>query len=184
MQCLGDKYEEWEQVTLEEMKAFYGFTILMGVVRLPSLHDYWRCDDHFHYSPIASRISRSRFFELRRYLHFADNSKLAPPGGDGYQKLGKVRPLIDAIVRKCRSLYNVHRDVSVDEAMIKFKGWSSLKQYLPKKPIKRGFKVWCRADSTNGYVSNFQIYTGKGKTTENCLGTRVVKDLTEPIQFK
>ena len=167
MQCLGDKYEEWEQVT------YYGFTILMGVVRLPSLHEYWRCDDHFHYSPIASRISRSRFFELR-YLHFADNSKLAPPGSDGYQKLGKVWPLIDAIVSKCRSLYNVHRDVSVDEAMIKFKGRSSLKQYLPKKPVKR----WQIQPMATSPIFKFTL------VKENCLGTRVVKDLTEPIQFK
>ena len=26
------------------------------------------------------------------------------------------------------------------------------KQYLPKKPVKRGFKVWVRADGVNGYA--------------------------------
>ena len=54
-----------------------------------------------------------------------------------------------------------HKQLSVDEAMIKFKGRSSLKQYMPKKPIKRGIKMWCRADSVNGYLCNFGIYTGK-----------------------
>lgn len=182
-QCMGDeKYMTWNKVTVEEMKAFYGFTILMGVIRLPSLHDYWRSDNYFHYAPIASRITRDRFLELRRYLHFADNSTLAPPGTEGYNKLGKVQPLLDAIVEKCRSLYNVHRDVSVDEAMVKFKGRSSLKQYLPKKPVKRGFKAWVMADATNGYVSNYEIYTGKGETSEQGLGARVVKKLTTPIQ--
>ena len=181
-QCMGEeKYAVWEKVTVEDMKAFYGFNILMGVIRLPTLHDYWKCDDHFHYAPIASRISRDRFFELRRYLHFVDNSTLASPGSEGYDKLGKVWPLINAVVSKCQSLYNVHRDVSVDEAMIKFKGRSSLKQYLP---VKRGFKVWCMADSTNGYISNFEVYTGKGETTEHALGARVVKKLTQPLQKK
>ena len=37
---------------------------------------------------------------------------------------------------------------SIDEAMIPFKGRSSMKQYMPKKPIKRGFKIWVRADAS------------------------------------
>ena len=36
-----------------------------------------------------------------------------------------------------------------------------MKQYMPLKPVKRGFKVWVLADATNGYVSNLQVYTGK-----------------------
>ena len=36
---------------------------------------------------------------------------------------------------------------SIDEAMIKFKGRSSLKQYVSLKPIKRGIKAWVRADA-------------------------------------
>jgi hypothetical protein len=49
---------------------------------------------------------------------------------------------------------------------------------MPLKPIKRGYKVWNRANS-NGYISQFEIYTGKaGQTTEKCLGSRVVKTLT------
>ena len=57
--------------------------------------------------------------------------------------------------------------------MVPYKGRSSLKQYMPKKPVKRGLKVWVRADSVTGYISRFQIYTGK-KSTEKGLGARVV----------
>ena len=54
-----------------------------------------------------------------------------------------------------------------------------MKQYVPKKPIKRGLKVWVRADSMNGYICEFQVYVGKiGNRSENSLGERVVKDLT------
>ena len=49
----------------------------------------------------------------------------------------------------------------MDEAMIPFQGRSCLKQYLPKKPVKCGIKVWCLADSTNGYVQRFDVYTGQ-----------------------
>lgn len=50
---------------------------------------------------------------------------------------------------------------SVDGSMVKFKGRSSMKQYMPKKPIKRGYKVWARCDSETGYLYQFNIYTGR-----------------------
>ena len=53
------------------------------------------------------------------------------------------------------------KEVSIDEAMIPFKGRSSMKQFMSNKPVKRGFKVWARADATNGYISEFYVYTGK-----------------------
>lgn len=69
--------------------------------------------------------------------------------------------------------------------MVAFKGRSSMKQYMPMKPTKRGFKVWVRADSSNGYVSQFQCYTGKaGNTSEVGLGGNVVTTLTRELVGK
>ena len=65
-----EKYDKWDKVTVNELCAYMGFMLLMGIVHLPSLYDYWRNDEVFHYAPIASKISRNRFLELHRYLHF------------------------------------------------------------------------------------------------------------------
>ena len=81
-------------------------------------------------------------------------------------------------------VYQPHKGVAVDEAMIKFQGRSSLKQYMPMKPIKRGIKVWMLLDSKTGYFSKFDIYCGKGTSPEKQLGARVVKTLTEPLKGK
>ena len=62
-----------------------------------------------------------------------------------------------------REAYVPSRDIVVDEAMIPFQGRSSLKQFMPMKPVKRGIKVWCLADSSNGFVANFEVYTGRGE---------------------
>lgn len=73
--------------------------------------------------------------------------------------------------------------VSVDEAMIPFKGRSSLKQYMPKKPVQHGIKVWMRADAESGYVSALEVYTGKkGDNIEQGLGSKVVLSLTEDLK--
>ena len=80
-------------------------------------------------------ISRNRFEEITRYLHFIDNDKLPAHGEDGFSRLQKVDP---ALKRRFKRAYYPHSQVSVDEAMVPFKGRSSMKQYLPMKPIKRG----------------------------------------------
>ena len=117
----------------------------MAIIHLPSIGHYWKRDPLVHYSPIADRISHDRFRELSRYLHFVDNNTLLPWDSAEYDRLGKVRPLIDHLSQKFKSLYEVNWEVAVDEAMIKFQGRSSLKQYMPLKPTKRGMKVWvCR----------------------------------------
>ena len=113
----------------------------MGIAHLPALNDYWSTDPTLHYSPIADRISRDHFREISRYFHFVDNTTLPPRGSPGYDRLGEVRPVIDHLSKRFTDLYEPHRKVAVDEAMIKFTGRSTVKQYIPMKPIKRGIKV-------------------------------------------
>ena len=121
-----------------------------------------------HYAPIADVISRQRF------LQFVDNNHLVPRDDPSYDRLGKIRPLIEHLGERFEALYNPTQNVAVDEAMIKFQGRSSLKQYMPMKPIKRGIKVWVLADSANGYFHKFDIYTGKQKKRQVGLGEYVV----------
>ena len=136
-----DAFAKWVPVTAAEIEAFLGFMILMGINRLPALRDYWRCDPAYHYGPIADRIPRDGFFEISRYLHFVDNSEILPPNHPNYDRIWKVRAIVNMVSETFLCNYNPHMQNAVDEAMIPFKGRSSLKQYMPKKPVKRGFKV-------------------------------------------
>ena len=180
----SEKFDKWTKITVGELKAFLGFSVLMGVNQLPEIKDYWKKSEYFHYSPIADRITRDRFLEISRFLHLVDNSTLQPRGTPGHDRLGKVRPIIEHLSEKFADVYNPHKEIAVDEAMIKFQGRSSLKQYMPKKPIKRGIKVWVLADSHTGFFSKFEVYSGKGSSPEKNLGARVVKTLTEPLRGK
>ena len=183
-QCMQPNvFEEWQQITVPELQAFFGFMILMGLVELPALSDYWKKDHVYHYSPIADRISRTRFQEINRYLHFANNANLTAPGSAEYNKLGKIQPIIDVLNSNFKDTYNLNKEASIDEAMIRFKGRSSMKQYLPLKPTKRGFKVWVLADGRNGYVSSLEVYKGKdGKKSDVALGESVVTNLCKTIE--
>ena len=60
-----------------------------------------------------------------------------------------------------------------------------MKQYMPRKPVKRGLKVWVRADAVNGYFCDFDVYVGKpadGISVETGVEERVVNQLKEHLQ--
>ena len=182
-----EQYATWSDAYNAEIKAFFGFNILMGLVWMPALEDYWKIGNHFHYAPIASRISRDRFKQLSRCLHFTTNADLKQRGERGYDRLGKVREVINILKNAQLEAYNMTKSIVVDEAMIPFKGRSCLKQYLKNKPVKRGIKVWCLADSSNGFIQNFDVYTGKGSGNESegtTLGARVVLLLSQHLHGK
>lgn len=178
-QQVGKPYEE---TNTEEMKKFIGINLLMGIKRQPSYRDYWSCDPKLTDEYIRSIMPVKRFSKLLSHIHLADN-KLEPKKGEkGYNKLYKVQPLLDTLTKNFKTYYNPSRKLAIDESMIKFKGRSFMKQYMPAKPIKVGYKVFIRSDES-GFVTCFQIYTGKqGDTTEKLLGARVVKDLTSDLK--
>lgn len=129
----------------------------------------------------AKVMPRNRFLDINRYLHLNDNSKMPARESPDADKLFKLRPF-QANFTRC---YNPHKEQAINEAMIKYKGRTSLKQYTPMKPIKRDIKVWCRADSHSGYLCDFDIYTGRHRDgIQKGLGYSVVTRLCRGIEGK
>ena len=122
-QCLtaANRTTTWE-TSLTEVRAYLGFMIIMGVNRLPEIRDYWSTDDKLHNQFIASRITRDRFEEISRYLHFVDNSTLPLRDDPTFHRLQKVMPVITAMKERFLTKYSPHTQNSIDEAMIPFKG--------------------------------------------------------------
>ena len=73
------------------------------------------------------------------------------------QQEAKVRKFLDLIVPLFESEYSTQENVSIDEAMIPFKGRLRFKQYMKDKPTKWGIKVFVLADATNGYVGHSRL---------------------------
>ena len=71
---------------------------------------------------------------------------------------------------------------NIDEHMTKFKGRSSMRQYLKMKPIKHGFKWWFRCASSNDYLYEFRLYLGKKQNVEVNLGEGVVIQLSGKLK--
>ena len=91
----ASQYDKWSKVTADEIWVYFGFMILIGINHLPAIADCWKLDPTYRYSPIANKITRDRFVGITRYFHFVDNSTLPSRTDPGYDKLGKIRPVID-----------------------------------------------------------------------------------------
>lgn len=180
------KTKNWTDTSAEEIEAFIGMLIIMGIHRLPHVSNYWSSDPILGVESVSKVMPLKRFKKLVENIHLNDNSTAIPKGQDGYDKLHKLRPLIMSLNENCSTEYEHSNMLSVDESMIPFKGRSSIKQYMPMKPIKRGYKVWCLADSKTGFVLRFSVYCGKSHSRPDgqTLGESVVLDLCKSLAGK
>ncbi|XP_051171325.1 piggyBac transposable element-derived protein 3-like [Leptopilina boulardi] len=158
-------------VTEKEIEQFFGIHILSGIVKVPSIKCYW--SDPTRFSIIADFMTQKRFFEIRTYIHFNDNSKIKSRDHENYDRLYKIRPFIDALKKNLSKLKNEEYN-SVDEVIIPLRGHnSSLNQYIRGKAYKHqksqkcryncpcmGFKMFARFGKS-GILYDFEFYLGR-----------------------
>ena len=127
-----------------------------------------------------------RFDKISQYFHANDRSQMPfNAQGKPVDKIYLVRPILDTVLNQTHIPY---RDVSVDEAMIAYRGRLSFRQYIPAKPTKYGIKVCEACDARNGFCFNFDVYLGRRPTGmearesgESALGKKTVLKLTEKL---
>ena len=148
----------WKPTSAEEMRAFVAINMAMGINQSPEYKDAWSVDPIVRNGFISSVMSRTRYEKLSQYMHCSVAANEV--AGD---KLAKVRPIITLCEQSFARCFVPSQNISVDEAMIRFDGRLSWKQYMPKKPVKWGIKLWCLCDANTGYCIAFNVYTGRNE---------------------
>ena len=153
-------------VTKDEILAFFGILIYMGVCQYPALVDYWTQSTRI--SQVANVMSRRRFQDIHSTIHFHNNEE------EGTDRLLKIRPLLNHMRKKCLEIEQEH-ELSVDERMQKYKGTraGNLRQYMPDKPSSKwGFKLFVLAGAS-GMTYDFIPYCGTNTFEEEHLSEEV-----------
>ena len=175
----------WYPVSVEEMKAWLALYLCMGIVNKPNIKSYWSTDPILSTPFFPATMSRTRFVQILRYLHFADNNLAPRPDSPDYNKLYKIQPVLDLVVPRFKAVYHPKRELAVDETLIKFKGRVHFRQFIPSKPGRFGIKAFTLAESTSGYVLGSKVYTGKeAGVVQKDLGKKAVMSLMEPFLGK
>ncbi|XP_068203710.1 piggyBac transposable element-derived protein 2-like [Palaemon carinicauda] len=141
-------------ISVSELRVAFGILILLGYHTLPSRRLYWSLDADVGVELVAKAMSRDRFEEILRFLHFTDNQALNKD-----DELAKIRPLMNHLNTKFAMAYLMDQHISLDEAMIEYFGRHECKQCIRNKPVKLGFKAWC-LNSPLGYLATFDVYQG------------------------
>lgn len=150
--------KKWSMLTSEELKKFFGLCIMMGNIQMPSIKLYW--SRHFLYEhPLFGKVmSRTRFESILRCLCFygeADNTS---------HRLHKIDQVLSHILHNIENIYSPGENLSLDEALVLWRGRLCFRQYIPNKTAKYGIKLYelCTPD---GFILNAIVYTGKGTVT-------------------
>ena len=128
----------------------------------------------------------------RRWFEIKSNFKVSDPLHDEENKsdkMWKVRELWDDFIGRCKANYWPSMEIGLDEAIKKFKGRCSFKQYIKNKPVRWGIKIFCVCCSATGYLWNAAFYLGRteestSKQQETSATMKAVLKILEPLSFK
>ena len=105
--------------TVPEMKRFVGILLYLAVVKIPTYRMAWSAK--FKLTAVSNALSRNRFEKIKQFFHLNDNTKQPKKGTPEYDKLYKVRPMLDIIKQKFNEISQEEHQ-SIDEQMIAYKG--------------------------------------------------------------
>ena len=113
-------------------------------------------------------MARSKFEYISRNLHFLENIRY-----DKSDKGCKIRSLINRFKESFGNSVSNDNYQGTDNHMVKFKGWSSTKQYVKNKPIKWDLKFSYHYSSERIPLS-IGLHSDKKESREENLGPGVV----------
>ncbi|XP_066967729.1 piggyBac transposable element-derived protein 4-like [Macrobrachium rosenbergii] len=124
----------WIGCTVKDIAQYLGIVMWMGIINLPKMKMFWARDKPFYSMPaFAMTMSRRKFEALGKYFHWFNRRALHK---DNTDKLVLIRPVMEYIQAKCKTLYVSQKNLSLDEGMLKWKGRLSIKLYNPQKTNK------------------------------------------------
>ncbi|XP_046402029.1 piggyBac transposable element-derived protein 4-like [Ischnura elegans] len=149
---------EYRNLTRGEFETFLGLIYLMGIVRLPSIPDYWkRLEYIFDFPCFRSTISRDRFQIILRCMHFGRNPGVGDPLPS--DPLYKIRPLLNLFTERMKEIYYPGKELCLDESMLLWRGRLSFRQYIQNKRHQHGIKLYMLSEP-NGLIQDIIVYTG------------------------
>ena len=170
-------------ISYEELCAYMGSNIILSVNLYRQLKHVFSSDPFMSNSGIRNVFTLKRFTKISNYFCVSDKLCEPPKDSPQYDKLYKVRPVLEQMNRLFPHYYKGSSHQAIDESMIKTKSHDSMRNYCPMKPCKFGFKIWSRCDSKfaeRPYLIQFEPYLGKRftKASKHGLFFDIVSRLT------
>jgi len=145
------------------MRKFLGLIILIGQGRKENIRDHWSTDPTISTPTFPHTMSRNCFESIWQAWHFSDSRQQTQDS----ERLFKIWPVYEYCVQKFRSVYSPKQELSLDGAMIPWRGRLKFRTYNPGKITKYGVLVRMVCEVVSGYICNMEIYWAEGKKLED-----------------
>lgn len=117
------------------------------------------------YFPIRMPFIIILFFYImssRRFEQILRNFNAANCDAKGAEK---IIHFANALTENFRKVYGPQKELSTDESLMLYKGRLHFRQYIASKKARYGIKFY-ELTTSDGYVLNIIMYTGKDEDTE------------------
>ena len=124
-------YEEkfWNDMTVTEMRAYFGIAIILGLLNQRWYRNYWSKDPFLGNPGVQRVFSLKRYCKLSEYLHVSDRESEKPKGHPQYDKLGKIRWLYNHLLDKFKYYKYPECNQCLDEMVFPYSGRISYLQF-------------------------------------------------------
>lgn len=144
------------RVSTTDIQQFIGIVYIMSLIHLPRVTSHWNGTIG---TPIIQEIMPVKMFEkIRQFIHFNDNSQNLPREHPEFDRLFKLRPLVQKL-NQTFSKVPLEQYLCVDEQICSTKARNNLKRYNPKKPHKWGYKIYVLS-GVSGFAYKIEPETG------------------------
>ncbi len=176
---LGQGDPSWKPVSVEEVKGFFGLSILMGIQGVGEPELYWSWDHHRYGSRMElfyRTMSVKRFKQIGTHIRMS--SMLVENDNQSADKLSFFQPMLSILQTSMREPYRPNKCLTVDQAFLP----SHDKGIAQEKSKNNQPRIWLLCDSKSGYCHKLLVLTRQEKNKD--LGKSVVSQLIEGLEGK
>lgn len=175
---------KWVPITVGELLQWIGMCIGMTLTGLNNTAQYWWSQSRglVQFPNYGAAMGQTRWEQIKRYLHLADNKKRPPQKKSREYRLWHVLPMVQVLNNTSKMLWTLGQKVVIDERTIPSRhSKSPIRIYNPSKPYKFGYEVFSLCCATTYYCWHFIIYD---KLPQKGLHSLVVMQLVHTLVQK
>ena len=160
------RFRKWQDTDIAEMLTFFAICTYLGVVKVQNRKAAWKRTSVFYQPWLRQRMSLKRFECLVNALNAAAAYNLSDhrlEQENAEHSFWQIQVLVDFCNRKSAFYWHMGRLMSLDEAVIPFKGHHRARCYNKNKPSKYHLKKFGLTCAKTGYNYAHYFYEGKGE---------------------
>ena len=135
-----------DNVTIQEMHTYFGDCVILSVAPSRQLRHVFSCDPYINSPGLRNVFTLHRYSKISHYFCCSDKSVEPLKDSNMYDKLFKIRPVVETMQKLFSKYWSYGSNICINKSVIPMKSKDSVKEFLPNKPNKWGWKIWSCCD--------------------------------------